>query len=501
MRRIRRESVLIALAAIAVIAIELSATHSWALITRPLWLDELHTLLIASRGTFADSMRALASGADTNPPTVFVVYRLLGRAIGELSPISMRAVALATVVGAIVLCYSVLRAELAVMPAICGAVALWAQTVVMESAFNARFYGPWLFSAAALVVVLRRALVGPWNWRQSVMLGATSGIVCTVHYFGVLSWGSAVIVTLVLGRHTLPNVVRRLVPAVAGPIAIAACAPFYFGQRAAISITTWIPRASVADLGVLLVVALLSLSLIAALVGWAASAFFRSRSRTAGTDAERTSLIGPGQWLLLSQVGVPLALIVFSLVVQPATQLRYWVPSSLSVACAVAIAVSRSVRSLQWLTLAFSLASSVAIVADQGGAANEFARSVREDSTYVARAVKERGTIVVRRRHSLYPVLQALPSAVPNAFLFGGPSGGRDSLLVLNDLDIARVHQRRYGFPRITSRVQLDSLSQFYFLELDPARAPTPAEFPGRTIERVAPRLFLIRQAPAHRTA
>ena len=40
---------------------------------RPLWYDELFTLYVASEPTLRDVLRALLSGADTNPPLDYVL--------------------------------------------------------------------------------------------------------------------------------------------------------------------------------------------------------------------------------------------------------------------------------------------------------------------------------------------------------------------------------------------------------------------------------------------
>jgi hypothetical protein len=490
-RRLRvHEGVLALAVSAALIAGEIWFTRSSPAITRPLWLDEIHTLLVADRGTLAESIRALAAGADTNPITVFLLYRLVGGLTGGLSEVSMRFIAIASVLLALPLVYLLLRDELGRFAAACAAVALWSQPVVVNAAFGARFYGPWLASAAGLLFVLRRAVQGPWTVRSAVALAALSAIVCTVHYFGVLSWAAGVAAALALGRANRRVVVRRLLPALAGPAALAACLPFYFGQRAALSVSTWVPQASLADHLFLLVVALVPLSFAVPLVSWGVSRFLRRRS---ALDGGPEATLGAGGWLLLSQVAVPIALVVVSLLVQPATQLRYWIPGSLAVATAVAFAVSRSVRSLQWLTLAAAFVASASAVRDEGAAAREFAETVSEDSAYAERAAAEQSFVVARRRHTLYPMLRAAPRAAQHALLFGGPSTGRDSMLVLNDLDLARVHARFYGFPRISSRAELRALPSFYFVELDSKRSPSPNEFPGRTISRVAPRLFLIR--------
>jgi hypothetical protein len=489
--RSARAFLVAAAAAAAFIAIEISLTGAWSVITRPLWLDEIHTLLLAGRGDLSQSLQALRAGAETNAPALFLLYRFVGEVTGGLSEIPMRLVAAASVIAALSLVYLLLRDELGTVPAASGALALWAQPVIVSVAFGARFYGPWLAGAAGLLLVLRRAVKGPWSWGAALVLAALSAFVCTIHYFGVLSWAAGVAAALVLARADLPNVARRLLPALAGPLALAACIPLYLGQRAALPGPTWVPKASLADHLFLLVATLIPLSLVVALGAWVASRLVR-RAGPPGEKVLPATSLGVGSFLLLSQVAVALGVVMISLLVQPATQPRYWVPASLAVAPVVALAVSRSVRPLQLATLVAIVVASATFVSGEGAEARAFAQEVRVDSTYAERAASEGTPIVARRRHTLYPMLRAAPRVTPNAILFGGPSLGQDSTLVMMDLRIARVHHRFYGFPRIAGASELEVLPSFYFIELDSARSPSAREFPGRAIDRVAPRLFLI---------
>jgi hypothetical protein len=359
-------------------------------------------------------------------------------------------------------------------------------------AFNARFYGPWLAAVAGLLYVLRRAVSGPWTWRGAIALGVVSALVSTIHYFGILSWVMAVATAAALGRRSMLTITRRLLPALAGPIALGACFPIYFGQRAALTNATWVPAASLADHAFLLVTSFAALGLLVALAAWGASRVLR-RVAPANAAPRAVASFGVGSWLLLSQMGVAFAVILVSLLVQPATQPRYWIPASLAVAPLTALAVSRSLRPLQFAALVATVVASFTFVAGEGADARAFAGQVSVDSSYAVRVVSEKSTLVARRRHTLYPLLRAYPPAASSAILFAGPSIGRDSNLVAMDVRIARVHERFYGFPHIASAAELEKRGSFYFLAVDSARSPSPHEFPGRTIERIAPRLFVIR--------
>jgi uncharacterized membrane protein len=216
-------------------------------------------------------MRSLAAGSDFNPPTLYLLYRVVGALSGGLSEVTMRLVATVSVLAALPLVFWLLRDTFQRDAAALGAMAVWAQQVVVGVAFDARFYGPWLLGATALLVAVRRAMSRSATWRSALCLALSSMFVCTIHYFGVLSWLAALGVGVVQARRPRMAVRRVLVPAAAGPLALLACVPIYLGQRGALTIPTWIPRASVTDHLFLLAVAFLPPATVIALLGWGAS--------------------------------------------------------------------------------------------------------------------------------------------------------------------------------------------------------------------------------------
>jgi hypothetical protein len=481
---------------IAFVLMELLGTGAGIAITRPLWLDEIHTLLLAGYGDLSSSMRSLAAGSDFNPPTLFLIYRFVGAVSGGLSEVSMRVVALASVVATLALVYRLLRDDFARLPSALGTLAVWAQPIVTAVAFDARFYGPWLFGIATLLVALRRAIDRPVTAASSVFLALASAFVCTIHYFGIVSWALAVAMAIARARRPRRGLSAVLSPALVGPASLLACVPLYLGQRAALSVPTWIPAASVGDHLLLLGIILLPLATLVALTAWGAT---RLLSPLAGNRMHAVvgQPLGASGMLLLAQAAVPIALAIFSLVVQPATQPRYWIAGSLAAAPAVAYAVSRTASLLRSAVAVGLAALSVSAVRDEVASARTRERTVREDVAAARRAVSEGTILVARRRHTLYPLLRAMPGLKTHAMLLDSSTGTRssspDDKLLVVDRDVARVHARFYGFPRLASPAQLSSLTTFYFLELDTARTPDAGEVPGHVVERVGPRVFRFR--------
>jgi hypothetical protein len=476
-----------ALVIIAIVAGQIWLTHGWVLFSRPLWLDEIHTLLVAGAPDTATSMRNLAAGADFNPPALYLVYRVVALLSGTLSEVPMRLLAAASVAAALIGIYYLLRDDLGRMAAAAGALTVWAHPTVISAAFDARFYGPWLAGVAALLLVIRRRVASQPSRPSALLLALTSAFVCTIHYFGVVSWIAAMATAVACVPGLRMNVARRLLPAAAGPVALAMCIPLYLSQRSALTRPTWIPRASLAEHAFLLANTLLPLALVVALLAWGASVALKKVGRTGEADQQR---LGLGATFLLGQAAVPLGLAVFSMIVQPATQPRYWIAGCLAVAAASAFATARSTPALRAVIVAVLVVLSTTEVSAERDSARRWQERVRTDSSYAARAAVEKRLIVARRRHTLYPMLRADHAASSVAVLFDGKSLGPDSQLVAVDREVARIHRRIYGFPRLVDDIALGSLPLFYFVEYDSARAPIAAEFPRHTIERIDQRLF-----------
>src|SRR5678815_3145973 len=73
-----RESLVFAAGLAALAALELVLLRAGAALSRPLWLDEIHTYLLATDQGVIESLRSLAAGADYNPPALYLLYRAVG---------------------------------------------------------------------------------------------------------------------------------------------------------------------------------------------------------------------------------------------------------------------------------------------------------------------------------------------------------------------------------------------------------------------------------------
>jgi hypothetical protein len=497
----RRETVWFMLAALGFIVLEIAAMGAWAMVTKPFWLDEVSTYLVAGTQSLPESIRSLAAGADSNPPTGFLLYRLGALVAGGLSPITARVVTVACVVGALTTVYLLLRDQFSTWPAAIGAMAVWAQQVVMHAAFDARLYGPLLLASGCMLLVLPRTVRHAPTLVSAVSLALVSAVLCTIHYFGILTWGIAIATVVLFGPGSWTATIRRLLPSIAGPLALAACAPLYFGQRASLTVPTWMPDLTALGAARLLAIFFLTLPVAIALGCWV---LIVVRARPTGGLAERVAgrpLTRPfalGPLLLLTQAAVPFVLVAFSILVQPATELRYWIAGTLAAAPVVAFVVSRGDTLVRWIATVAMVAASVKTMWGEAHRADAFARRVHED-TRDAMQLSRSGTLIVTRlRDTLYPVLQQHPELNSHmAALDATPFDSTNRFFVF-ERDLGRITHRRYGFGNLVTPAELSRLSSFYFIEPQSGGTPTSEEFPRHTISRVSGRAFYLVLRSSH---
>lgn len=477
------------LAGLAFVVLEIAALGAWPMLSRPFWLDEIHTYLVAGTQSLPDSMRSLAAGADFNPPAAFFLYRGVGLLAGGLSAVTARVVAAACVVGALTTVYMLLRDQFSPWPAAVGTLSVWAQQVVMHAAFEARFYGPLLLASGCLLLALLRTARRVPTPASAVWLGLVSIVVCTVHYFGILSWAIGIAFVLLSTPGSRAATMRRLLPSIAGPLALAACAPLYVGQRAALTVPTWIPDVTVIEAARLLAIFLLPLPIVVAAACWGLT---KARAGRAGARAERvagrTFALGPG--LLLAQVAVPLTLVAFSLLVQPAAEPRYWIVGAFAAAPVVALVISRADPLIRWIATLAIVASSVKTMWGEANRAEALVRRVREDVRVATQLAGSGALVVARVRDTLYPVLQERPELRSHTAVLDSTPFDTTNAFLAVERDIARVHRRLYGFPNLVTPADLGRLPSFYLVEPESEDAPTSKEFPRHAISRFADRVF-----------
>lgn len=337
----RTEPALAALAIVAFWMILLAAANGRMLFSRPLWLDEVLTYLVANDPSFFHAMAAVRHGVDANPPGLHATLWAIAKLGGGIGPVGLRTFALASVMLAMLGVYCTARRLGAGPPAaLAGAAAMAAHPLAVEQAFEARYYGPLLAILAWFACAQLRARTTRRPRLAFAALALLAGAAGLVHYFGFLAVG----LMLAADCWSDDQPLRARCPRLAGPLAgllvagIAAL-PFFLSQRAGLSVKTWVEPVNLAAvIGAWR--GLVAPASVVAVLGIAAFGFaLRGRSRVPCEAASGS--VTPGRAMLpaASLLLFPLVIYGFSALVQPSFIGRYLMPTlvPLGVGCAVAL--------------------------------------------------------------------------------------------------------------------------------------------------------------------
>jgi hypothetical protein len=498
-----RETALAAALLFAVLAIPGFLFRSAVLWNRPLWLDEVHTLWVAGQRDLGSVFRALLRGADFNPPLLFVWQWTVGQVAG-VSAATLRLTALASVWIALVLVFRFLRRTFGLVPSLAGALVLATELTLIRHAYEGRFYGPWLLLTAVYIGALSGAVDRPQSVAAQVRASAAAVALCLIHYFGIITLGLAVIGVGVARRNRWREI-RVFAPSIiAGIAALAIVTPLYLGQRAALSVPTWVPRPSPSAALDFVRQALFPWPLAVLLLAGALTVLAPRLLGRPDTEAEAGQPTDARILGLVGMAGLPLVLVAFSFLVQPVTVTRYAMPAYLSLGPVAAFAVSR-------LRMPLALAATVgvgvaALLAGREVSARTRAEAdaLRVDSTAAAAVLAAGGTLAVARRHELYPLLVAFPNrgdrlvyaTVPSADVTRRFPDGSDSVMrgrmVRLEQDVAGVHSRLFGRPRLVSADSLERIPCLFLLENADRPAYASRWMPRATATRASRRLFRI---------
>ncbi len=307
-----------------VIVLGLLGVASWIaggakLMTRQLWMDEVHSWLLLTDESHARTVAALADGADFNPPAWFLVTRWLAGTPAQASEFQIRLLCLGWTLSTIAGLTILLSRHFERMAVIGAVVLTMTQPLLIHHATEIRFYGFWTTCCVWICVVLQ--LQPGWFPLKVVRAAALiflGIVVCTTHYFGVFS----------IGLILLPVVIRRVsgwriefASLTTGAVVGVGCSLYFLpGQKAALTRPTWVSPATVKDtIGFLqsLVpawqIVLCSIVVFASFRGWQHLRSLRS-SKDGATN---------GLWCLLALGGMPVAVVAIAWLLQPALVTRY----------------------------------------------------------------------------------------------------------------------------------------------------------------------------------
>ncbi|MFK7817481.1 MAG: glycosyltransferase family 39 protein [Planctomycetaceae bacterium] len=287
------------------------ATAGSEILTRPLWMDEVHTWLIVTDPSLSHAMTALSHGADFNPPTYYLAVRVFTVLFGS-SFTAIRLFSLLAMAGSLGLIAAMLGRRFGFVASAAATSAIAMQPLIIQQATEGRFYSFWFLLVVAFVFV--RSSNGS-ELKRTVVSSLFAVLICTVHYFGVLSLG---LIFLVDWRNQdreagRLNWLRFASPYLAGAVSVVGCMGFYFGQRSSLSVATWISSPTLARTYEFFLAFFPILPLALAGIGWL---LFRSEATDEGNESHRYCLS-------LSCFGMPVVLLGFTLVLQPVLVERY----------------------------------------------------------------------------------------------------------------------------------------------------------------------------------
>ncbi len=457
-------------AMLALVALQVAATGSISLFHRLPWLDEYHTLLIVGDPSLPHAMDALKHGADVNAPGLYLLGRAVSWGVGSSDPATIRGIGFASVLAGIAGIYATARRAYPPGVAMIAAMAAWAHPLATRHAFEARFYGPWfagiVWFAYALNLWDRSARkAGP-----GLLIALTSAFVCTIHYFGVISLGLVVAAHTAFARGSWKDSLTRLIPVGAGPMALAACLPFYFGQKRSLSVPTWVDPPSLVSVRLFLEGYFGFYLLAIPVLGFFASRF-RARPEPEEVEPEEEARRFPELAGMAGLVLMPAALVAFSVLVQSALVDRYTIPGVAAIGLLIAPIVARIGTPLRGAVLVGLLGFST-INLSAAVRHHAIVDSRRHEAVAILARLGD-GPVLFRMRKDLYEFWWDAPNLRSRLFLWDPTDLVRDvpDRLVI-ERDMARNHDRWYGVGKIAGLASFGDRPVVYLYGLDPPDIP-----------------------------
>jgi hypothetical protein len=451
---------------VVVLAVQLLLADAFFLFQRNFWLDEIYTYILAGDPDVVHSLRALAGGVETHPPTYYLLLRAFAVLGGGPGEVVYRVAALLAVFLALLGVYALLRRRFSILVAATVVLALWCHPMVRYHAFEARAYGVWLAAIVWFAYFLERCRAKPRSWTAHLLVAVTAALVCTVHYFGILSLGLVTAADLV--RRRRGGDLRRVLPAVAaGPVTLLLCLPMLLHQKASFSVATWVLAptwsSTWACFQELLLPRALLLGLFAGLLVVVPVLRLVRRPPSTGADAEADW----GGLLRLLALGLlPLVLLILSFTVQPMLLSRYALPAVVALAPPLAFLLARLPRTAVGAT-ALCLAVVSAWDLREDAASYRQRDRQTQDLIAVLRSRTTDGIVLTRHCHALYVVCHYAPDLRDRCFFLEDHELGGQRLRYRSEVftrDLARNYATFYGQPALFPWFEAVHPAKIYFI-------------------------------------
>jgi hypothetical protein len=446
------EYTLAALALGSLLAVHIVSQDGAVLFTRPLWLDEVHTILVTQSDTPAEMIRHIGAGAEHNPPAMHFLLWLIGAITSGLSPTILRGYAFVTVWATAGLVYVLLRRHFERLPAFAGALLVVSHPLLLRHTFDGRMYALFLLATCAFAYAVH-CTARSGRWRQIWLIASAAVLLCLTHYYGIFVWLLLLLPAAVSGSREAR---KRLLPALLGPGALAACTPLYWGQRQAIGGRTWVEPVSATQIAEVVLELLPPPVVLVTLATFVAIGLVTMKTRRTATIVK---LGGGVSGALLSLALLPVLLLLVSVLVQPTMVARYALPAALAMTPVVAIAVSKMGRPLGiGFILVLALTGHLSIGAKIAHA-QTYLSAIGHDAELLRRG---HGTapVVTVSRHIHYRtvfgdsllertvIYVIMPDSLIEARNLPHPLTATERATMQVERDVALVQSTRFGFPR-----------------------------------------------------
>ena len=409
-------------------------------------------------------MKALADGADFNPPGYFVTARAFLALTGAETLRGLRYLSLVSVLVGLLALYALTGSSFGIVASVAGVALVWLHPLIQKHAFEARFYGLWFASVALLALLFWRCSVSVCRKRSLFLLFLLAAYVCSLHWFGVLAVGLVVSGQTVIAAQRPGTHWRALGAASVGAASALLYYPFFVGQRSALSGQTWVKEPTVGGVASFLEVLINPGPLVAVLLVTWISVLWGARKSGSRADTQSHRVVAVSG--LSGLLALPLLLVVFSYAIQPATVPRYGVPAVLGLAPVVAWLVSRSGGAVSAI-LAILLVCQGGFAVRQSKQAEHNRETVRLSLAERVGGLADSGIpIVFERRLDLWPLWHIAPHLRSRCWFLDLRD---DEMLVPNPVfiverDVGRVVGRHYPTPRTISLEGLGRIDHFFFM-------------------------------------
>jgi hypothetical protein len=448
------------------------------LITRPFWVDEVLTVLVAGRSSPIEVLADLGHGADGGASLFHLSMWLLDKLTGGLTPTAVRMLSLLCIVGALIVVFALLARRFSGTASAAGTLAVGANALVIEHSYEGRFYGPWLLCLALVAWALGRRQETPTR-RNAIALAVIAFALCTIHFYGIVTLAIMIVAVIVSRGSRWRDVIPEVKPASAGLLALPIIVPLALAQRQAYSVPSWLPDFSVDQLtGILGDFWMATVPFAAAVIIVVAILMLRRRGDATRLERVRLPFEDAGVVSLIALATTPVALASLSVVGQPSMLPRYGIGAALAWAPWVAVAATlggRWIGRVMIIGIAwYWFVGYTKEVRLKHGYAN--ALRATAGAYQQARIGGEGLPIVFSSIHVMYPLLTDARGADARALFLDVPDSTFDRLfpdstrlgqanrIVVLERDLARVHRDRFGIPGLAPLDELARVDRFLLL-------------------------------------